>query len=443
MIVGSNNDRIINWGGNFDTFVVPFKQWGEPTVNRLPQPALQQFLYNLSAADGADNVLADYNASGIDHIAGLDPTRNGEPFGEMGLYLQQDALWQSQHGGPNQPPAGNLQVEAAPPPVTDVAVATITDDQLASTVAAAKELWTSALGADDPRLAALDQITIVVGNLGGGALGDTIGHSITIDGNAQGWGWFVDPTPLNNREFAISLGNGVFGANPASPAYSHMDLLSTVLHELGNAMGFAEDTGQDVTGMTLSAGLRRLPTGDPSLNGTAAGALVQTSQIGNVPSSDTVLAHLPAQATDNAAAGPPVTGIVPGLVVAAAPPPRPGPIVGSLTNGGSQVTNAKGAINFGPAISWSSDAPGGSSGAPSWIPVPTGHGASQTAPKADAAVLISWSSSTDSGSASLDGSPAGASSGWLDDFLHRLGQNEAAFNPNASLRVQPGASGHA
>lgn len=38
-----------------------------------------------------------------------------------------------------------------------------------------------------------------------------------------------------------------------------MDLLSTVLHEMGNAMGFAEDTGHDVTGMVLSAGERRLP----------------------------------------------------------------------------------------------------------------------------------------------------------------------------------------
>jgi hypothetical protein len=200
MIGGSSNDRIINWGGNFDTFIVPFKQWGEPLVNRLANPAVMQYLYNLSAADGADNVFADYNATtnpngsaNIDHIAGLDPTRNGEPFGEMGLYVQQDALWQSQHGPPNQPPAGNLQVEAAPPPVTDIAAATITDDQLAPIVTAAKELWSAQLGAGDPRLAAFDQVTIAIGNLDGGALGDTIGHSITIDGSAQGLGLVCRP----------------------------------------------------------------------------------------------------------------------------------------------------------------------------------------------------------------------------------------------------------
>ena len=39
-----------------------------------------------------------------------------------------------------------------------------------------------------------------------------------------------------------------------------MDLLSTVLHVMGNAMGFAEDHGEDVTGDTIAAGTRRLPT---------------------------------------------------------------------------------------------------------------------------------------------------------------------------------------
>jgi hypothetical protein len=41
-----------------------------------------------------------------------------------------------------------------------------------------------------------------------------------------------------------------------------MDLLSTVLHEMGNAMGFPEDAGQDVTGNVLAAGERRLPVPD-------------------------------------------------------------------------------------------------------------------------------------------------------------------------------------
>src|SRR6185312_710619 len=58
---------------------------------------------------------ADYNATtnpdgtaNIDHIAGLDPARNGEPYGELGLISHQDPFWQLQHGKPNQQPPGNI-----------------------------------------------------------------------------------------------------------------------------------------------------------------------------------------------------------------------------------------------------------------------------------------------------------------------------------------------
>ena len=36
------------------------------------------------------------------------PTRNGEPFGELGLVLQKDFAWQSQTGAPADPQAGNI-----------------------------------------------------------------------------------------------------------------------------------------------------------------------------------------------------------------------------------------------------------------------------------------------------------------------------------------------
>jgi hypothetical protein len=49
-----------------------------------------------------------------------------------------------------------------------------------------------------------------------------------------------------------------------------MDLLTTVSHEMANAMGFAEDHGQDVTGMTLQAGVRALPAGDPQVQVSAS-----------------------------------------------------------------------------------------------------------------------------------------------------------------------------
>jgi len=63
------------------------------------QPHLFDYLYDLSASDGADQTRAA--------DAGSDPARNGEPFGELGLVTQHDDAWQDQTGGPADPQPGN------------------------------------------------------------------------------------------------------------------------------------------------------------------------------------------------------------------------------------------------------------------------------------------------------------------------------------------------
>ncbi len=265
MIANTGADRMDDFVGEFNSFYVPYSNFGLPTVQRLPNPGLIDFLLQVAKNDGADlSLAAQYSA---------DPTRNGEPFGELGMVLQQDAAWQAQNGGPRDSQAGNLQnkadttdnglpiqqvVAAAAPYST--AVVTITQDELDSIVAAAKTLWATALGAGDPRLAVLDQVTVLAGNLPSGMLGETTGTQIVIDRSAQGWGWFVDPTPNDNSEFAIRLSSEALAASPSSPAAGRMDLLTTVVHEMGNAMGFPEDRGHDVMGMVLQAGERRVPT---------------------------------------------------------------------------------------------------------------------------------------------------------------------------------------
>ena len=108
MIAGGAYDRLIGWTGNHNTFIVPFSPWGEPTVTRSPSPHDEQFLTTLGAADGADNLYADYNAPGLDNITGLDPARNGEPYGELAIITQHDVFWTLEHGAPNQPPPGNI-----------------------------------------------------------------------------------------------------------------------------------------------------------------------------------------------------------------------------------------------------------------------------------------------------------------------------------------------
>jgi Ca2+-binding RTX toxin-like protein len=102
LIANTGGDRLIDWTGEFNTYLVPFSPFGMATVSRTLQPHLAEFLYALSAADGADPTRAADKAA-----AGADPARNGEPWGELGLVLQKDAAWGDQHGGPADPQAGN------------------------------------------------------------------------------------------------------------------------------------------------------------------------------------------------------------------------------------------------------------------------------------------------------------------------------------------------
>src|SRR5262249_44753263 len=72
LIANSGYDRMFDWGGEFNTFIVPFARFGNPTVNReAPKPALLQFLTDLATAGGADPGLT-------------------EPNGEAGLFTQSD-----------------------------------------------------------------------------------------------------------------------------------------------------------------------------------------------------------------------------------------------------------------------------------------------------------------------------------------------------------------
>ncbi len=99
MIANTGGDRLIDWTGEFNSYLVPFSPFGAATISRSLQPGLIEFLYALSASDGADATRAA--------DTGADPARNGEPWGELGLVLQKDAAWSDQHGGPSDPQPGN------------------------------------------------------------------------------------------------------------------------------------------------------------------------------------------------------------------------------------------------------------------------------------------------------------------------------------------------
>lgn len=96
LIGNTGADRLIDWIGEFNTYVVPFSPFGGLHIWRLaPNPNVLDFLLELSRADGADQLL------GLDR--GGDPARQGEPMGEIALVTREDDAWQDQSGGPAKP----------------------------------------------------------------------------------------------------------------------------------------------------------------------------------------------------------------------------------------------------------------------------------------------------------------------------------------------------
>lgn len=101
-------------------------------------------------------------------------------------------------------------------------------------------------------LSALPAFDIRIADLGGTTLGLASGNTIWLDGNAAGWGWFVDPTPWDDAEFTTPGDQG---------EQHHMDLLSVLTHEIGHLLGYEHDQ-KGVMQETLSAGERLTMDGD-------------------------------------------------------------------------------------------------------------------------------------------------------------------------------------
>ena len=353
---------------------------------------------------------------------------------------------------------------AAAQPSQPVVGAPLTADALAPIVTAAKELWVKALGAGDPRLAILDQVTVLVSDLPNQLLGATTGTTVVLDSNAAGWGWFVDPTPQDNSEFPIVLSSGVYAATPGSPAYGHMDLLTTLVHEFGNAMGFAEDQGQDVAGATLQAGVRRIPTvaaspaftADPSI----AAPVGSNSSLSN--------GFVPAFAGDlrftqpalNPTNGSGVPGSANAVGLAPAVPSNPqiaslianAPVVSGLSGATPVASTTLTGQSFVTPVSALTADLGGNLSGPSAIPPfvaatepsPVENhsrllNTSGARPDAGEATVIDWGSEGVGTFNQLGSSDE--SRDWLDDFLNHVGQNPTQRNPNAGISVRPTAAG--
>jgi hypothetical protein len=129
----------------------------------------------------------------------------------------------------------------------------LTSEQLQPLLDEALVRWEAA-GLTAAQLDQLRGVQVQITNLGDNFLGMEQPGAVWIDDDAAGWGWFVDVTPWDDSEFTTAGDQGEQG---------RMDLLTTVMHELGHILGLPDlDPDQHAGSLmaaTLTTGTRRVP----------------------------------------------------------------------------------------------------------------------------------------------------------------------------------------
>jgi VCBS repeat-containing protein len=106
-------------------------------------------------------------------------------------------------------------------------------------------------------------VTFNLADLAGGAVGQAVGNTITLDTNAAGHNWFIDTTPWDNSEYLPTSNPYEWVAKEGTAAYGKMDMLSVLLHEYGHALGIDHSAdNHDYMATTLTPGVRRMPSAE-------------------------------------------------------------------------------------------------------------------------------------------------------------------------------------
>ncbi len=102
----------------------------------------------------------------------------------------------------------------------------------------------------------LSKIEVRLVNLPGSFLGLAQGHTILIDKNAAGYGWFVDSTPEKDSEFEVVVSPLELHSSQGSATYGLVDLLTVLVHEMGHLLGYEHGPEKEAMGETLELGVR-------------------------------------------------------------------------------------------------------------------------------------------------------------------------------------------
>lgn len=199
---------------------------------------------------------------------------------------------------PPLPSTPSLPLLADAPAPSDQAAGigdTVSQSALDLIVAAAIDRWAAA-GATLDQIAAMRAVIFDIDDLSGSELGSSTHGHVTIDSDAAGFGWFIDATPGDDGEF---LGSGSRLAAAAPEAASGMDLLTTVMHELGHQIGHGDDfnpEGHDALMFgAIAPGERRLPDQAFEME---AGPI--SANVGDLPGPAMMLSEMALQYPDSA-----------------------------------------------------------------------------------------------------------------------------------------------
>jgi uncharacterized delta-60 repeat protein len=257
-VVGDWTGAGVTTVGAFD----PVGQFGKPPAtwylknqNSPGAPDFAPFAY------GAANwtpVAGDWNGDGKTTVGVVDPkgtwylrNTNGPGAPDVAPFAYGAPGWLPLAGA-YASPALPLRAAGGPAPAAPGAAELSTGALHEAVQAALGRL--AAAGVSPAVLARLASVTAEIRPLPGGLLGEALPRQglILLEASGAGYGWFVDPTPYQDEEYAG--GQALAG----TAAAGRMDLLTAVLHELGHIAGLADDDGSPLMADSLPPGGRHL-----------------------------------------------------------------------------------------------------------------------------------------------------------------------------------------